>query len=445
MSAPKIQLTFAGIRDRLGALAWMRTIQSRLYLALGLTAGMTVIGSLFALFASANIGATLTQIVSRSMPATIESFRLSEDMNNLVASAPRLIAVQDERHRAGIAAEIGARSRKMQATIAHLRALDATDSDQIAVAQKAMDERLEVLSQAVADRITISDQRRALVVAVRKSHENLLEAITPAIDDANFDLMTKSQASESRAELNQSIDGLRRLLEVQADANLLAGLFIEASMVTDIANLPPIRDLIGSAERDIDNNLKAFPDSEQRSKIAALYGKLSALAGDYGIVVQRTNELKGDQSAQQVYSAALTDAGKLKTAVESLIAHQGTIAQALSARAISQIKLGQIILSVLSIAALVAAGLIAWLYVGRNIVGRLTLLSAAMRRIAAGEANVSVPAVTTRSPAWRKRCWCSVRRWKMSRQRDGPTPITPGNPNYAGTKLKRQRKISNER
>ena len=230
------------------------------------------------------------------------------------------------------------------------------------------------------------------MVAVRKSHENLLEAITPAIDDANFDLMTKSQASESRAELNQSIDGLRRLLEVQADANLLAGLFIEASMVTDIANLPPIRDLIGSAERDIDNNLKAFPDSEQRSKIAALYGKLSALAGDYGIVVQRTNELKGDQSAQQVYSAALTDAGKLKTAVESLIAHQGTIAQALSARAISQIKLGQIILSVLSIAALVAAGLIAWLYVGRNIVGRLTLLSAAMRRIAAGEANVSVPA-----------------------------------------------------
>ena len=45
----------------------------------------------------------------------------------------------------------------------------------------------------------------------------------------------------------------------------------------------------------------------------------------------------------------------------------------------------------LSIAALAAAGLIAWLYVGRSIVGRLTLFSAPMRRIADGEANVAVP------------------------------------------------------
>ena len=67
------------------------------------------------------------------------------------------------------------------------------------------------------------------------------------------------------------------------------------------------------------------------------------------------------------------------------------IAQTLSARAISQIKLGRIILIVLSVAALAAAGLIAWLYVGRSIVGRLTLLSGAMRRIAAGETNVPVP------------------------------------------------------
>ena len=56
--------------------------------------------------------------------------------------------------------------------------------------------------------------------------------------------------------------------------------------------------------------MKALPDSEQRSKIAALYGKLAALAGDFGIIVQRTNELKGEQEAQQVYAAALAEAAK---------------------------------------------------------------------------------------------------------------------------------------
>ena len=140
-------------------------------------------------------------------------------------------------------------------------------------------------TKLLRDRIQIAAQRRALALAVRKAHESLLEAITPAIDDANFDLMTKSQA-EDRTTLNDSIDALRRLLEVQADANLLAGLLIEASMVTDSANLPPLRDSIAAAERDIDGNLKALPASDQRNKMTGLYGKLAALSGNDGIIVQ---------------------------------------------------------------------------------------------------------------------------------------------------------------
>ena len=372
----------------------MRTIRARLYLAFGLAAGMTVSGSLFALFAFATISATLSAIVFRSMPATVESIRLSEDTSDLVAFAPRLMAAQDESHRAEIASEIAAQSRNLKVRIDHLRAFNASQSAEIAdtldrsMARAAMDERLDALSHAVADRIQISAQRRALALAVRKAHENLLEAITPAIDDANFDLMTKSQ--NDRTTLSQSIDSLRRLLEVQADANRLVGLLIEASMVTDIANLPPLRDSITAAERHVDDNLRQLPKSDQRDKISALYVKLASLSGNNGIIVERTNELKGDQDAQQVYAAALAQATIFRTAVERLIQHQGTIAEALSARAISQIKLGRIILILLSIVALTSAGLIGWLYVGRSIVGRLTALSGTMRRIADGEANVAV-------------------------------------------------------
>ncbi|MGA2895937.1 MAG: methyl-accepting chemotaxis protein [Xanthobacteraceae bacterium] len=372
----------------------MRTIRARLYLAFGLAAGMTVIGSLFALFAFATIGATLNAIVFRSMPATAESMRLSQDTGDLVAFAPRLMTAEDESHRAEIAGEIAAQSRNLRVRIDHLRALNASQSAEIAdtldrsMSRAAMDNRLAALSRAVADRIHISAQRRALALAVRKAHENLLEAIAPAIDDANFALMTKSQ--NDRTTLNQSIDSLRRLFEVQADANLLVGLQIEASLVTDIAKLPPLRDSIAAAGRHIDDDLRGLPKSDQRDKISALYGKLAALSGDNGIIVERTNELSGEQAARQIYAAALAQATMLRTAVERLIQQQGTIAETLSAQAISQIKLGRIILILLSIVALASAGLIAWFYVDRNIVGRLTLLSRAMRRIAAGEANVAV-------------------------------------------------------
>ena len=245
---------------RPGSFAFMRTIRARLYLAFGLAAGMTVIGSLFALFAFATIGATLSAIVFRSMPATVESMRLSQDTSDLVAFAPRLMAAEDESQRSEIAGEIAEQSRNLKVRIDRLRALNASQSAAIAdtldrsMVRAAMDHRLDALSQAVADRIRISAQRRALALAVRSAHENLLEAITPAIDAANSDLVTKSQTD--RTALNQSINSLRRLLEVQADANLLVGLLIEASMVTDIANLPPLRNSIAAAERHIDDNLK---------------------------------------------------------------------------------------------------------------------------------------------------------------------------------------------
>jgi methyl-accepting chemotaxis protein len=386
---------FTILPGRLGSFALMRTIRARLYLAFGAAAAMTVIGSLFGLFSFATIGATLNAIVFRSIPATVESIRLSEDTSDLVAFAPRLMAAEDESQRAEIATEIATQSRNLKVRIDRLRALNASQSAEIAdtldrsMARAAMDERLEALNRAVAARIRISTQLRALALAVRQAHENLLETITPAADDANFDLVTKGQSD--RTALSQSIDSLRRLLEVQADSNLLAGLLIEASMAKDVTSLPPLRDSIAAVERHVDENLKELPKSDQRDKISALYGKLAALSGDNGIVVARTEELKGEHDAQLVYAAALAQAKTLRTAVEILIQHQGSIAQALSARAISQIKLGRIILILLCIIAPAGAGLIAWFYVGHSIVGRLTLLSGAMRRIAAGEVNVAVP------------------------------------------------------
>jgi phosphoglycerate-specific signal transduction histidine kinase len=204
--------SFDDIRGRLDVFSRLRTIRARLYLAFGVAASMTVVGALFALYAAENISATMTEIVSRSMPATVESLRLAEEASTLVASAPRLMTASDENHRDEIARDIAAQSQTLSARIARLRELDASQNDEIEVARAAMVDRLEALNQAVTERIKISAQRRALALSARRAHESILEALTPAIDDANFDLMTRDQTSGSNAALNQSIEALRRLL-----------------------------------------------------------------------------------------------------------------------------------------------------------------------------------------------------------------------------------------
>src|ERR1700692_3191676 len=193
-----------GVRGWLNVLSRFDTIRSRPYLAFRLAARMAVVGSLFALYASANISATMTEIVSRSMPATVESLRLAEEASTLVASAPRLMTASDDNRRDEIARDIAAQSHILSERIGRLRQLDAGQNDEIEVARAAMVERLDALNQAVTERLKISAQRRAPALSVRRAHKDILEAITPAIDDANFDLLSAITGRGSKRASNRT-------------------------------------------------------------------------------------------------------------------------------------------------------------------------------------------------------------------------------------------------
>ena len=79
-----------------------------------------------------------------------------------------------------------------------------------------------------------------------------------------------------------------------------------------------------------------------------------------------------------------------KQAVDALVEQQGRTAHDISVFAGRQIISGQIILILLSLAAVIGASFVAWLYVGRSVARRLSLLSDAMRRIADGDLSVQV-------------------------------------------------------
>lgn len=377
--------------SRASLASWLMTIRARLYMAFGIAAAMTVIGTLIALYAFTKIGGTTTDIVTRSMPAAMESLRLAEETSSLVALVPRLMAVEDERDRSAVAAEIAGQERVLAQRIEHLRMLDRERSTDIQAAQTAMVEQLKALNRVVTERIDVSVRRRAMSLSIRKFHEELLEGIIPAIDNANFDLMMPNQAPGNRVAQNDSLDLLRHLSELHAETNLLAGLLTEASMVGEIARLQPLRELIDSAKRKIDTNLTVLSGRPEQKKLSTLYEHLASVAAQEGIIALRARELNSMHVAQLALATTKSEAVKLRSAVDKLVDQQGKGVQTVSLRAAQQIRSGEILLVALSIAALVIAGLIAWLYVGRSIARRLAFLSAAMRRIANGDLSVAIP------------------------------------------------------
>src|SRR6185437_1559397 len=369
---------------------WLTTIRARLYLAFGFAAFLTVVCSFVALAAFTIIGSTTTEIVSRTMPATVESLRLAEQVSRLIASIPGLLAAENERDRKLLADDIAKQQKALESQIEHLLMLDESKAKDIKAAEVVMIERLGALNRSVNDRIIISHKRQEMTISVQRAHDALLEGITPVIDDANFDLMMKARAAGNPAGLADLLESLRLLLEIEAESNLLAGSLVEASMVNEIARLQPLRDLIGASRRKIEANLKALAASDQPEKLSKLYKQLSSIGGDDGVVGLRALELSRQQDAQTAFTATQLEAAKLKKAVDGLVAQDGRRVEIVSAHAAEQTRAGQIILVVLAATALVAAGLIAWLYVGRNIASRLGSLSQAMQKIAGGDLNVTI-------------------------------------------------------
>jgi methyl-accepting chemotaxis protein len=368
---------------------WLSTIRGRLYLAFGFAAALTIIGASVAFYEFTVIGMTTDAIVSRSLPTTAISLRLAEQAGSLVSSGPRLMAANTDKARGEIMDEISGQEKNIEDGIARLRELGITKADEIDASHKALSERLQTLDGMVANRITVTNERLYLASSVRAAHEALLIGLAPAIDDANFDLVMNAR-QEGAGAIEGRIDLLRRLREAESEANLLAGLLIEASLVRETSRMEPLRDLIGSAERKIVKNLNAIGDRAQQDKLLALYKQLGAIGSDDGIMAARTYELNQQRDALLAFNAAQSDAAKLKTAVDDLVEQQRLMARQISTDAGRQIRSAQFILIVLSIAAVIGAALVAWLYVGRSVARRIGLLSHAMRRIADGDLNVDI-------------------------------------------------------
>ena len=370
--------------------SWSSTIRMRLYIAFGFAAALTIVGSLTALYEFTTIGTLTHEMLSRNFPATVTSLRLAEQASSLVSSAPRLIAATNDKARVDIMKTISEQAKHLEDGAARLRKLGIAKAGELDIARETLVKRFDALDQAVKDRIIISNERRYLELSVRKAHEDILESLAPAIDDANFDLMMRARSAGLDANSSSMLESLRRLLEVQSEANLLAGLLTEASLVDDTNRLEPLADQIGSAKRKIESNLSQIADHTRQKKLDALYKQLAVIGGDDGVISLRRFELNRSRDAQLAFLAAQSEAGKLKNAVDVLVDRQTSDARTYSLHTAERIRAGQILLVVLALLAIAGAALIAWLYVGRNIAHRLGLLSDAMRRIADGDLQAHV-------------------------------------------------------
>jgi GAF domain-containing protein len=205
-------------------------------------------------------------------------------------------------------------------------------------------------------------------------------------------------SEEGRAAFDQFDKVMVSLLALDQIQREAGNAFEMISRAANAAEPADIDDLEARAQRSIramDGLVSDFDPDISLELFEPLRGLRGTIVGDASLfsAVRRAMTAKAESRRLIAENESLSTG--LKTAIDKLVASSRHDIDSANAGARRAQDLGRDILFAVAALSLASSFLIVWLYVGRNIVARLTRLSAAMIDIASGARETVVPAAGT--------------------------------------------------
>lgn len=379
-------------------------IQAKLFIAFVCVAGLTVAASGVAFFSYSHLERAFGKIERETLPQLTAASRLAEDSLRLAALSEDIAASNNEKEltpKLGVAKQVEAKIEE------NLRSLSGgmAEAQRGAALKKvagAMFESTDRAAESVSKRFELAASRAQLIQEAGNVRQQLIEQITPLLDDANFNMqMAIETASGStnlgaaKALIGQLTENevlvLDALAKIRAEIISYYGILTEISLAPSQAYLTPLGDrLLASGDR-LKKALRNLEKREQHKLIKPLADRLMQFAGgDKSILAVRESELRIEKASRDIvksnHEIALELAREAKgEASEATQAAELAIAASVQTLGSSKIKLGGVILI-----SLLALGCV-WLLIKRNVVQRVQALGTSITALAHGDTEVAVP------------------------------------------------------
>ncbi|MGF1593457.1 MAG: methyl-accepting chemotaxis protein [Kiloniellaceae bacterium] len=371
----------------------------RLFGAFGAVAFLTLAASGVAWFSFSNVGDVLQQVTGRSVPAMTEALRLSSASASLSAEAPALVAVNNDSERSAQNAELEIKIAEMNATLDALRErlgqsaqLDAVDG-----LTRQVTDNLVALNGAVAEILQLRGAREAKVSEIARLHTEILSVTVPMVDDVYFDLVIDAElAAEIGGSMvtdlfDTGVTAVMSVLRTESQVNLLDGILRDAAQANHPSRLQPLRERFTAAKVTLLESADKITAGEGADRLNVLVGELLLLGEDAGNIFElREAELAALAHAQSVMENSRLASADLAGEVDRMVDAAGEELSAGTDSSESAIAGGKFWLLLIAGISLVFSLAIAWLYVGRNLVARLSAVAASMREIADGNLDAKV-------------------------------------------------------
>ncbi len=379
-------------------------MRGRLLLAFFGISAFAVLAAAAGIYAFREVGEQLDTVDTR-VPPTLTSLELSRSAERIIAAAPALLAATDRKRRDEVKAELEAEVDSLNRKLLGL-SRDRSQFPsllQIEPIVSAMTVNLAVLEDMVARRLDASERVKTLRSRVFQTNEETQRLLAPWLMIMEGQLAGLLGSSRNAASGdNDGGDSARRLPSLiqlqrstqaaQQQFSAAVDMLAEASTTDQDRRIPILAFQLRRALSDLERNASTLDAKLQPLFLQQVAKLREFVEGPNALPEARKQELAriGEGEKQLGENAALS--AQLTAAVDQLVsAAKRDIGEA-TRDALAVQRLSTRILVALVALSLLTSVLIVWLYVGRNIVRRLTSLSNGMLAIAGGRLQAPVAA-----------------------------------------------------
>ena len=377
-------------------------LRQRLLLSFIAISGFAVVAAVVGNYAFYAIGEALRQVTAITVPPAIASLEFAQRIERIVAAGPALLAATNN-------AELAGASRAVEQQVKDAAQLLNDLPDQAVTVDKLIEIRtvfnqvavnLSALKSAAQRRIDATDRKAMLARDTFDAYNQFRTFLTPKFEELKGQIaalqnsirfLARGSTEERRAtdRLNAATSNLAPLEQIQQEAAIAFESLVHAANAS--TGLDTIQTQVERSVRRIDNLVSGLDPDISHDLIVPLSRLRAGAIGSSSIMAARQVELETAAEGNRLTAENSVLRVQLGDAVAALVAGSKRGIATATEQVESVQKLGRIGLLAVVALSLISSALIVWLYVGRNIVARLTALSDRMLTLAQGDLKSSLP------------------------------------------------------
>jgi serine phosphatase RsbU (regulator of sigma subunit) len=372
-------------------------LRGRLLLAFIAISLFVVAAAAAGLYALREVEQSLDRITIETLPVALDARELLRKSEKILGTGPALVNASNAKE----AEELTSRARDEQADLSTILArlsaanLDPGALDEISGATTHLNENLDLMWVAWSDGMGATDRKRRAINEVLAAYREFGNVWRPRFADLNTRIVrlqeamtsTSARPEERRSahdQFDQAMAALLALDKIQRDAGDAFELISRAANASDPAEIDSLEPQAQQSIRALDGLVSDVDLDISSELFKPLSGLRSAVTGAGSVFSWIRKATAAKAESRRLVAENQTLSVRLKMAVDKLVGFSRLEIDGANAQALRVQTLGRNVLLAVAALSLGCSFLIVWLYVGRNIVSRLTKLSSAMAAIVGG-------------------------------------------------------------